>query len=79
MFISILKISTKDNLATIYSITDGTDSIITFLHMEKAFELANSKAIINILASKGISGKLLSWTQISPKHEGSLQTLRHPI
>lgn len=35
-------LSTKDNLATIYSLTDGVDSI-TFHDIEKAFELANCK------------------------------------
>ncbi|XP_037797782.1 uncharacterized protein LOC119592968 [Penaeus monodon] len=34
----------------------------SFLDVEKAFELPNSRAIINILASRGVSGKLLSWT-----------------
>jgi len=53
-------LSTKDNLATVYSLTDGVDSIITFLDIEKAFELANSKAIIHILAAPQLDGRLFT-------------------
>ncbi|XP_047478493.1 uncharacterized protein LOC125031653 [Penaeus chinensis] len=36
---------TRDNPATVYSLTDGKDSIIVFIDLEKAFELANREAI----------------------------------
>ena len=32
-----------------------------FLDLEKAFELANDNIILDLLASKGINGKMLSW------------------
>lgn len=38
-----------------------TATIIIFLDIEKAFELANPFAIADILARKGIKGNLLSW------------------
>jgi len=52
---------TRDNLATIHSLIDGKDSIIVYLDLEKAFELANREAIISTLASRGISGNILKW------------------
>lgn len=55
-------LSTIDNLAAIHNQIDGQDSIIIFLDLRKAFELANRQVIISLLASKGISGKLLSWS-----------------
>lgn len=55
-------LSTKDNLASIYALIDGNDSVITFLDIEKAFELANGTVILNILASKKVTGNILRWT-----------------
>lgn len=34
-----------------------------FLDLKKAFELANRDAILSLLASRGISGRLLGWLQ----------------
>ncbi|KAG0693403.1 LINE-1 retrotransposable element ORF2 protein [Chionoecetes opilio] len=37
-------------------------AIVTFVDLEKAFELANPTAILATLAGKGVKGKLLTWT-----------------
>lgn len=34
---------------------------VVFLDIEKAFELANSQAILHILVKKGVTGKMLAW------------------
>ncbi|XP_069992289.1 uncharacterized protein [Penaeus vannamei] len=54
---------TADNIATLLSLTDGNDSVIVFLDLEKAFELANHDAILHALAEKGVKGKLLKWVK----------------
>ncbi|MPC42510.1 hypothetical protein E2C01_036132 [Portunus trituberculatus] len=41
----------------------GKKAVVIFLNMEKAFELANSRAILTALARKGVGDKLLRWTQ----------------
>jgi len=55
-------LGTKDNLAAIHSTLDGKDGLAVFLDLEKAFELARREVIVHILTSRGISGKILSWT-----------------
>ena len=37
------------------------DRQLYFLDLEKAFELVSSTVVLNVLAKKGIKGKLLSW------------------
>lgn len=54
---------TGDNIITLLSLLDGKDSIVVFLDLEKAFELANKDAILSSLAEKGLKGKLLCWLQ----------------
>lgn len=48
--------------AAIHSTLDGHDGIIVFLDLEKAFELAWWDVIISILASKGITGNFIAWS-----------------
>lgn len=50
----------RDNLASIHSLMDGKDTVVIFLDLETAFELAK-EAIISTLARRGIVGKLLAW------------------
>ncbi|XP_063590245.1 uncharacterized protein LOC134767129 [Penaeus indicus] len=54
---------TGDNIVTLLSLLDGKDSIVVFLDLEKAFELANKEAILSSLAEKGLRGRLLEWIQ----------------
>ncbi|ROT82187.1 hypothetical protein C7M84_024641 [Penaeus vannamei] len=51
------------HITTLLSLTDGNDSVIVFLDLEKAFELANRDAILHILAEKGVKGMLLQWVK----------------
>lgn len=41
----------------------GKKAVVIFFDMEKTSELANPRAILTALASKGVGGKLLHWTQ----------------
>lgn len=54
---------TSENLTYIHSAIDGKDSIIVFLDLEKAFELANKEAIFSLLARRGVAGRILAWTR----------------
>jgi len=45
---------TGNNIITLLSLLDGKDSIVVFLDLEKAFELANKEAILSLLAEKGL-------------------------
>lgn len=54
---------TAENLSYIHSVIDGNDSIIVFLDLEKAFELANAEAILSLLAKRGVAGNILAWTK----------------
>jgi len=51
------------DIITLLSLLDGKDSIVVFLDLKKAFELANKDAILSSLAEKGLKGKLLCWLQ----------------
>lgn len=55
-------LGTKDNLAAIHNSIDGKDGVIVFLNLETAFELAWREVIISNLVCKGITGKLLAWS-----------------
>ena len=52
-----------NNVSTIKALRPGcsTRSAAVFLDLEKAFELVSSTVVLNVLAKKGIKGKLLSW------------------
>ena len=52
-----------NNVSTIKALGPGcsTRSAAVFLDLEKAFELVSSTVVLNVLAKKGIKGKLLSW------------------
>lgn len=56
-------LGTRDCLLDMLTTIADTKAVVIFLDMEKAFELANAKAILTALARKGVGGKLLQWTK----------------
>lgn len=54
------KVPHPNKLIYVYCILDGKDGLPVFLALEKVFELARREVIIQILASRGVSGKILS-------------------
>ena len=52
-----------NNVSNIKALGPGcsTRSAAVFLDLEKDFELVSSTVVLNVLAKKGIKGKLLSW------------------
>ena len=53
--------STAHSISTLLATINASPSVVIFLDLEKAFELANPLAILEGLARRGIRGKLLSW------------------
>ncbi len=56
-------IGTRDCLFDMLTSISGRKAVVIFLDMEKAFELANARAILTALAKKGVAGKLLAWVK----------------
>lgn len=50
---------TGDNIAILLFLPIGNDSVVVFLDLETAFELANHDVILHILADNGVMSKLL--------------------
>ena len=55
--------STADCLITLLAHANNQPTIVVFLDLEKAFELASPHAILAALVRKGIRGRLLGWLQ----------------
>ena len=56
-------VGTRDCLFEMITSISGRKAVVAFLDMEKAFELANARAILTALARKGVDGRLLKWTK----------------
>ena len=57
------KVGTTECIADVLSYINGGSSIVIFLDLEKAFELANPAAILYSTVRKGVKGDLLSWVK----------------
>ena len=55
--------STTTCLMTLLDTLRFRSGLVVFLDLEKAFELANPQVILELLATKGVCGKLLQWLQ----------------
>lgn len=53
----------RDCLLEMITTISDRKAMVTFLDMEKAFELPNARNILMALARKGIGGKLLQWVK----------------
>lgn len=53
--------STAHSIGTLLSTTNTFTSVLVFLNLEKAFELASSLGIQQTMTQRGIQGKLLAW------------------
>ena len=56
-------VGTTECIADVLSCINHKPAIITFLDLEKAFELANPAAILDSLTRKGVKGHLLAWVK----------------
>ena len=54
---------TTDCLTNMLTSIKGRKTTVIFMDLEKAFEMASAEAILETLANKGVSGKLLAWTR----------------
>ena len=54
---------TRDCIAEMLTTMSDKKAIVTFMDLEKAFELASALAILESLIKQGIRGKLLQWTK----------------
>lgn len=57
------KKSAADSIASLLALINDQPAVVVFLDLEKAFELASTIAIADALATKGVSGHLLQWTE----------------
>lgn len=62
IFVYSTGFGTKDKLTAIHSTIDEKGSLGVSLDLEKAFELAQQSDIVSNLATMGITGKLLAWS-----------------
>ena len=56
-------IGTTECISDVLSCINNKSSIVVFLDLEKAFELANPAAILVTLANKGLKGHILAWAK----------------
>ena len=54
---------TTHSVATLLSHVGNEKSVVVFLDLEKAFELASPYAILETLEKKGVRGRLLAWIE----------------
>ncbi|KAK8407615.1 hypothetical protein O3P69_002277 [Scylla paramamosain] len=54
-------VSTADSILTLLTQIDHRPTVIVFIDLEKAFELASPHAILDALVRKGVRGRLLAW------------------
>ena len=55
--------STSHSIATLLSTVSCVSSVVIFLDLEKAFEMASPLAILESLSRKGVRGRLLAWIE----------------
>ena len=53
--------STADSVTTLLSLINNCPTVVIFLDMEKAFELACAESILGALVERGVRGRLLAW------------------
>ena len=54
-------VSTTDSIFALLAQANHRPTLVVFLDLEKAFELASHNAILTALVEKGVRGKLLAW------------------
>ncbi|KAG0727934.1 LINE-1 retrotransposable element ORF2 protein [Chionoecetes opilio] len=54
---------TTDCITEMLSTISDRKAVVTFMDLEKAFEMASGPVILASLAEKGVQGRLLRWTQ----------------
>ncbi|XP_050709221.1 uncharacterized protein LOC126994012 [Eriocheir sinensis] len=55
------RVSTADSIITLLTQANHRPTLVVFLDLEKAFELASPDAILIALVEKGVRGRLLAW------------------
>ena len=61
-------VSTADSIITLLTQANHRPTLVVFLDLEKAFELASPHAILAALVRKGVRGRLLAWLQDYLQH-----------
>ena len=61
-------VSTADSLLTLLAQANHRPTVVIFLDLEKAFELANPRAVHAALVQKGVRGRLLAWLRDYLQH-----------